>query len=212
MKTTRPLSKCRARTRVTIALIITAIECTTAEDDLVAVAARRRQPQPRFGVCWPHNGDYPDPGRISMIKRASAARKVATSEGSRPGAAACSLTLRALWPGSAGPAHQRRREGAVSTATGGISGELCSCVDHHRDGDGAAAATREAFDQREGVRALPRTRQDLSGAVQDVSWSRLHGCRLRAEPGRRRGRGGRRAGTADPGRGGRSAVSWSRLV
>jgi hypothetical protein len=59
--------------------------------------------------------------------------------------------------------------------------------------------------------ALPRTRQDLSGAVQDVSWSRLYGCRLRAEPGRRRGRGGRRAGTADPGRGGRSAVSWSRL-
>ena len=31
-----------------------------------------------------------------MIKRASAARKVAISEGSRPGASACSLTLRAL--------------------------------------------------------------------------------------------------------------------
>jgi hypothetical protein len=125
--------------------------CTTAEDDLVAVAARRRQPQPRFGVCGPHNGDYPDPGRISMIKRASAARKVATSEGSRPGASLFSNTASAGWPGSAGPAHQRHREGAVSTATGGISGELCSCVDHHRDGDGAVA-TGEAFDQREGVR------------------------------------------------------------
>jgi hypothetical protein len=42
------------------------------------------------------NGDYPDPGRISMIKRASAAQKVATSEGSRPGASVCSLTLGAL--------------------------------------------------------------------------------------------------------------------
>ena len=96
MKTTRHCPSAGARTRVTIALIIRAIECTTAADDLVAVAARRRQPQPRFGVCWPHNGDYPDPGRISMIKRASAARKVATSEGSRPGASPCSLTLRAL--------------------------------------------------------------------------------------------------------------------
>src|SRR5829696_5149955 len=67
------------------------------EDDLVAVAARRGQPQPRFGVCWPHNGDYRDPGRISLIKRASAARRVATSQGSRPGSIRLFFpTLRAL--------------------------------------------------------------------------------------------------------------------
>jgi hypothetical protein len=48
-----------------------------------------------------------------------------------------SRTASVGWPGSAGPAHQRRREGAVSAATGGISGELSSFVDHHRDGDGA---------------------------------------------------------------------------
>jgi hypothetical protein len=35
MKATRPTSRCRAITRVAISLIITMIECTTTEDDLV---------------------------------------------------------------------------------------------------------------------------------------------------------------------------------
>jgi hypothetical protein len=33
----------------------------------------------------------------------------------------------------------------VSTATGGISGELCSCVDHHRDGDGAVCGFKRGI-------------------------------------------------------------------
>jgi hypothetical protein len=46
-----------------------------------------------------------------MIKRASAARKVATSEGSRPGASACSLTLErwvARFRRASSPAAPRR--------------------------------------------------------------------------------------------------------
>jgi hypothetical protein len=67
-----------------------------------------------------------------MIKRASAARKVATGEGSRPGSTSLFVpTLRAL--GGQVPPGQL----TSSSATGGISGELCSCVDHLRGGDGA---------------------------------------------------------------------------
>ena len=75
-----------------------------------------------------------------------------------------------------------------------------------------ASADRKRLVNEGASASLPRRKRQLPGAVSVVSWSWPSRCGPGAVAGRRRGRGARRVGTADPGRGGRSAVSWSRLV
>jgi hypothetical protein len=70
-----------------------------------------------------------------------------------------------------------------------------------------ADAARKRLVNEGASAALPQKKGQLPGAIPQVSCSWLKRCRPQAEAGRRRGRGARRAGIADLGRGGRSAVS-----
>jgi hypothetical protein len=114
-----------------------------------------QSPRVEIGVCWPHNGDYPDPGRISMIKRASAGRRVlatARAVDSVPPAGSsprcerwvCQVPPSQLTSGAAkGGEHRHRRHLGANSVLVLIIFVMAM---------EPFAATRAAFDQREGVR------------------------------------------------------------
>ena len=75
-----------------------------------------------------------------------------------------------------------------------------------------ADAARKRLVNEGASAALPERKGQLPGAIPQVSGSWLKRCGPGAVAGRPRGRGARRAGTADPGRGGRSASSATRRM
>jgi hypothetical protein len=82
-------------------------------------------------------------------------------------------------PGSLSAGREGRRRAQSAVAASGAN--LPRCVDHRRGGDGVLlAVTHTHFVNDEVSASLPA----LSGAVPDVSWSWLSGCRPGAEEGR----------------------------
>jgi hypothetical protein len=82
-----------------------------------------------------------------MIKRASASRKVAPSEASRPGSVRLFFLALPALGGKVSPGQltSSAARGAVSTATAASREKLCSCVDHLREGNGADCAYKRGI-------------------------------------------------------------------
>jgi hypothetical protein len=152
------------------------------------------------------------PGTSSMIRESAAPDAAATYDhlpdsgwagfprGRSPKGDRCRRRTDCAAEGTGEHHHQRRC----------LKANLPPCLDHLRGNEVAVALTEHLINELASALLPPRERE-LSNAVPEVLSSWPSNCGPAAEAGRRRGRGGRRVGTADPGRGDHSAASWSRL-
>jgi hypothetical protein len=197
-------------------MIITVTSARQTEDDLVGVSAVEvNRDHPQSGQCQRLDGDQHEllPGSWMISRGVPRRMWRATmivypipvglfSRGQSPGVDRC---RRRTAPSP--------REAASTTGSGGVSGEpSCWVLIIFVVTTAVAKGDRRCLVSVGASASLPGWKRQLPGTVPAVPWSWPSRCRPGVVAGSQRGRGGRRVGIADLGRGGRSAVSWSRLV